>query len=96
MLRVNKGYLFTDYDILTHFHRYQQPTFAISLACVFSDTTCKNMVDGKINAIKVPIVAPVNASTNSTMIQINKLLLISQGLSGKIIVNNNNSSLQCI
>ena len=43
-------------------------TFAISLAVVFSDTICKYMVDGNTNAIRVPIVAPVNASTNSTTI----------------------------
>ena len=41
-------------------------TFAINLAVVFSDTTCKNMVDGYTNAMRVPIVAPVSASTNST------------------------------
>lgn len=37
------------------------------------------MVDGNINAIRVPIVAPVNASTNSTTItQKNSIVTLNQ------------------
>lgn len=52
-------------DLIKPLH--QQPTFAISLVFVFSDTARKNRQEGKTNAIKVPIVAPVKAKTNSTI-----------------------------
>ena len=54
-------------DLIKPLH--QQPTFAISLVFVFSDTARKNRQEGKTNAIKVPIVAPVKAKTNSTITQ---------------------------
>lgn len=54
---------------------HQQPTFAISLVFVFSDTARKNRQEGKTNAIKVPIVAPVKAKTNSTITQKNTKII---------------------